>query len=117
MNTYADPSPFFVSPVYAFTLLLMLGEIVIFTLILFQVLGRQFEMADLSWGLQGGKQYTSALEGRSPRYKDPHLLTWMVLPYTVKASDGYCGTAVSSQPLADGLPGIFVAGGLSPWKR
>lgn len=117
MHTDAEPPPFFVSPVYAYTLLLMLGEIVIFTLILFQVLGRQFEMADLSWRSQGGKQYTSALEGRGPKYKDPHLLTWMVLAYTVKVSDGYCGTAVSSQPLADGLPGIFVAGGLSPWKR
>lgn len=110
MHTHAGPSPFFVSPVYAYTLLLMLGEIVIFTLILFQVLGRQFEMANLSWRSQGGKQYTSGLEGRGPRYKDPHLLTWMYPCYTVKVSDWYCGIVVSSQPLADGLPGIFVQG-------
>lgn len=34
-----------------------------------------------------------------------------------KGSGGDCGAAVSSQPLADGLPGTLICGELSLWKR
>lgn len=95
----------------------MLGELVVFILTVLQVPGRQFVEIDSSWRSQRGRQYTFALEGRFPRYQYPHLLIWIVLPYTIKVSDGYCGAAINSQTLADGLPGIVMPTRLSPSKR
>lgn len=68
-----------------------------------------------------GIQYTFAQEGRFPRYKYPCLLTWAICSslYSVETevSGRYCGAAVSSQPPADGLSGIFAPKELNPWKR